>query len=89
MHRQLGVVKYMQEHFDLSRVHFRGASAGGLISTLACCNIDLDEAVAKAYKLSIDHEIFDRPLGVVGVWGGLIRNWLDELLPDNAHKMCR
>lgn len=89
LNRQLGVLKYLQSHFDLSRVHFRGASAGGLIATLACCGVDLDEAVEKAYNLSMENGVFERPLGVVGIWGGLIRSWLDDLLPNDAHNMCR
>ena len=24
-----------------------------------------------------------------GVWGNLVRQWLDEVLPDNAAEMCR
>jgi hypothetical protein len=89
VNRQLGVLKYLQTHFDLSRVHFRGASAGGLIATLACCGVDLDSAVNYAYELSIESGLFERPLGVVGIWGSLIRLWLDQLLPSNAHKLCR
>lgn len=87
--RQLGVLKHLQTHFDLSRVYFRGASAGGLIATLACCGVDLDEAVDEAYRISLEHGLFDRPLGLVGIWGGLVRYWLDILLPSNAHKICR
>eukprot|EP00884_Botryococcus_braunii_P000579 jgi/Botrbrau1/10521/Bobra.7_1s0005.1 len=85
---QLGVLKYLQSHFDLSRVHFRGASAGGLIATLTCCGVDLDVAVDKAHKLSVENGVFERPLGVVGIWGRLIRDWLEDLLPEEAHKIC-
>lgn len=87
--RQLGVLKYLQTHFDLSRVHFRGASAGGLIATLACCGVDLDLAVEEAYNLSLQNCLFERPLGLIGIWGDLIRYWLHILLPSDAHKMCR
>lgn len=43
--RQLGVVKFLQEHFDLSKVQLRGASAGGLVATLCACNVDPERAV--------------------------------------------
>ena len=43
--RQLGVVKYLQQHFDLSKVQLRGASAGGLVATLCACNVDPERAV--------------------------------------------
>lgn len=26
-----------------------------------------------------------RPLGLAGVWGGLVRRWLEELVPEDAH----
>lgn len=28
-------------------------------------------------------------LGLIGVWGEIIRIWLNELLPDNAAELCR
>lgn len=35
-----------------------------------------------------DNDIWNRRLGLVGIWGGLIRQWLDELLPDDAHDLA-
>jgi hypothetical protein len=37
-----------------------------------------------AHQLCIQHGIFDRPLGLLGVWGGIVRQWLDMLLPEDA-----
>ena len=28
-----------------------------------------------------------RKFGLIGIWGGLIRSWLNDLLPDNAHEL--
>jgi hypothetical protein len=42
-----------------------------------------------AYELSLAHDIWDRPLGLLGVWGGIIEHWLDELLPANAVELCQ
>ncbi|CAM9283873.1 unnamed protein product [Phaeothamnion confervicola] len=33
--------------------------------------------------------VFRRPLGLAGVWGGLVRRWLDDLLPPDADAACR
>jgi len=41
----LGCLRYLHRNFDLSRVQLRGASAGGLIATLAACGVDEDKAV--------------------------------------------
>lgn len=48
----------------------------------------VDDALAGAHKLALEHGIFERPLGVAGIWGGIIRQWLDDLLPDNAVELC-
>lgn len=45
--------------------------------------------LAGAHRLALEHGIFERPLGVAGIWGSLIRQWLDDLLPDNALELCR
>ncbi|KAL0041147.1 hypothetical protein WJX77_006696 [Trebouxia sp. C0004] len=62
---QLGVVKYLQEHYDLSRIDMR------------------------AYDLAKERDIWNRPLGLAGIWGDLVREWLDSLLPDNAVDICQ
>lgn len=84
----LGVMKYIATRYDVTNATLLGASAGGLISVLAACQVDLDTAVERAYQLSIEADLWQRPLGVVGVWGGLIRRWLDDLLPEDAHLLC-
>ena len=84
-----GVVKYLQQHYDLSRVDMVGASAGALMVTLAMCNVDSDTAVQRAYDLAKEKDIWNRPLGLAGVWGDLVREWLDSLLPDNAVDICQ
>ena len=84
----LGVMKYLLEYFDLSKVTLIGASAGGLIAVLSACNVNLDRAVREAYRLSIENDVFTRPAGLAGIWGEIIRVWLDELLPENACELC-
>ena len=81
-------MKYLSQVYDLSEVQFRGASAGALNSTLAACGVTPDAALATAYELALEYQVFERPLGLVGVWGGLVRAWLDALLPADAHVRC-
>ena len=47
-----------------------------------------DAALATANQLALEYQIWERPLGLAGVWGGLVRAWLDALLPDDAHVQC-
>ena len=67
----------------------RPRSAGALASALAACDVDFLAATELAYGLAVKHDLYNRRLGLVGVWGGLVREWLDELLPDNAADVCR
>jgi hypothetical protein len=84
----LGVLKYMIAYYDLSKCTLIGASAGGLACVLAASGVDLDRAVREAYRLSVDNDVFERPAGLAGIWGRIVREWLDELLPDDAEERC-
>ena len=85
---EIGALKYLSENFDLRKAAFSGASAGALASVLLVCGVDLDTAVRKAYQLSLKNDIWNRSGGLVGIWGSLIRDWLEELLPADAAQRC-
>ena len=34
-------------------------------------------------------QVWSRPLGLAGVWGAMVEDWLEELLPENADSICR
>jgi hypothetical protein len=38
--------------------------------------------------MSLDHDVWSRPLELTGTWGGLIEHWLDGLLPADAAQRC-
>ena len=61
-----GVVKYLQQRYDLKTWQLRGASAGALVATLAACNVDTERAFAYAQQLAVDNRIFERRLGLAG-----------------------
>ena len=84
-----GAVKYLAEHFDLSKVPVVGASGGALAAVLLACGIDPDKAFDKAYQLASEHEIWTKPRGLFGIWGELIKEWLRFLLPPDAADICR
>jgi len=86
---ELGCVLWLLEHIDVDTCPFFGASGGALAATFTACKVDPFEAFRVANRLADEHRIFDRPLGVAGIWGNLIRTWLDELLPDDAAEICR
>lgn len=82
-------MKYLAEHYDLTKVHMTGASGGSLAAVLAACGVPADRVLRRAYELSVEYGVWERPLGLTGVWGGLVERWLDELLPVDAHELCR
>lgn len=88
---QLGALQFMQERYDMSddTVAYVGASAGSLLVVLAACGVSAEETLLAADRLARSHGVFKRPLGVAGIWGAIIRAWLDELLPADALQRCR
>ena len=42
------------------------------------------QATELALSLSEDANVWERPLGLQGVWGKLIYEWLDRLVPEDA-----
>ena len=73
----------LTEHYAL-----RGASAGALAAVLGACRVEIDTALNHAHKLAVENGVFERPLGLVGVWGGMLRTWLHDLLPEDAAERC-
>lgn len=78
---------YLQEegyNLSSSNILLSGASAGALSATLAKTGVSPYDATKLALTMSDDAGIWDRPLGLQGVWGNIIRDWLDCLLPTDA-----
>ena len=66
-----------------------GASAGALIAVLSACGVDLERSAELAHELVVRKNVFARPQGLAGVWGPMVREWLDTLLPADAAERCR
>ena len=85
---QAGVIAYLQENkYDLSSVLFSGASAGALSATLAKTATCPYKATELALQMSDEAGVWERPLGLMGIWGDIIYEWLDEILPLDAAEM--
>lgn len=82
---QAGVITYLREAgYDLSseNLHHIGASAGALCATLTATKVDIEKATSLALEKAEQSGVWDRPLGLMGVWGQIIETWLDELITD-------
>lgn len=76
---------HLQERgYDLPSAPLAGASAGALSATLAKSDVSPVDATELALAMSEEAGIWDRPAGLQGIWGGIIREWLDVLLPEDA-----
>ena len=83
---QAGYIDYLrQQHYDLSTsISMTGASAGALCATLTASDVDFVTATQLALDMARDAGVWDRQGGLQGIWSGMIRDWLDQLLPENA-----
>lgn len=82
---QAGVVTYMREQgYNLTASTATGASAGALTATLAKTNVDFARATELALTMAEDAGLWNRKEGLQGIWGPIIEDWLDQLLPENA-----
>jgi hypothetical protein len=82
---QAGAVTYLRKGgYDLASVSFAGASAGALTATLAATGVDFGRATDLALSLAAEAGVWNRRGGLQGIWGPMIREWLDELLPEDA-----
>lgn len=83
---QAGVLTYLREqNYPIlnDNVEFIGASAGSLCATLSATNVNFETATALALDKAREAEVWDRPMGLYGIWGAMIDEWLNELLPND------
>jgi hypothetical protein len=86
---QAGAVSALATRFDLRQLHFAGNSGGSLASTMAACSCDGPRALEIALRLVDESGALKRgPFALCGIWGGMVRTWLDEVLPEDAAERC-
>lgn len=67
---------------------FVGASAGAVNAALLACNVNLRECVSAGIAAMHRAKAFTRPLGLVGIGARVVRDFLESVLPEDAHKRC-
>lgn len=83
---QMGAMDCLLETGLLDTV--RAASAGAIAASLALCGVRSPRAIARAYEISDLYGVDLNPFGVVGTWGTMIRDWLNDVLPDDCASRC-
>jgi hypothetical protein len=81
---QAGAISAIREQCNVDHANFVGASAGSLTAVLAANGVSMDDAFDHAITLSKRRQLFERPLGLAGVWGDVVEEWLHDLLPSDA-----
>ena len=87
---QAGVCQYLAEQRGMgticdkpsANVQVEGASAGALAATLLVSNSSFRQAADIAISLAHRDKVFEKRLGLYGIWGNMVNEWLEELLPD-------
>ena len=81
---QIGIAHYLNTHthYKNKDVLLMGESSGALTITLMACEIDPKYATEVAlYHLG-------EAKSVIGIWGPMVRKWLEDILPEDAAARC-
>lgn len=85
---QLGAVEALREVFDLRCFELCGASAGAFAALFAATGVTPETALETSNRLAAEMQVHRQTCGLVGIWGKMLRVWLDRLLPQNAVSLC-
>ena len=61
-----------------------GASAGSISAALLLANADFSAAADSAIRIGMEARVYERKTGLAGVWGNLVNQWLEEIIPDTV-----
>jgi hypothetical protein len=78
---QVGAAKYLLENSSKSMPQIVGASAGSLTGLMLLTGVDFDHAVEVALEKAEEKEVFTKPSGLRGELTGLLRDWMEAVLP--------
>lgn len=86
----IGAIQYLVEHeiFLPCQDLFVGMSAGALCAVLTICQIPPEHILSSVDTICQKYNVFHRPWGLFGIWSSMIEEWLEELLPEDAHELC-
>jgi hypothetical protein len=80
---QAGAAKYLQQHYDLKETAFLGASAGAITAAMMISNASFDRGAEIAIQQTVDGDLYSKKSGLAGVWGPMVRSFLEELIDDS------
>jgi hypothetical protein len=82
---QLGAAQYLKENCDMSLIKSIptiGASAGAITSTFLLSEANFETLPHVAIALAKEVGLYDRSSGLAGIWGDILRKWLEITIPQ-------
>lgn len=77
---QAGAATFLQEKFDLSSIDLVGASAGAITAAMLVGNGSFEDGAELAIRQARDNDLWNKKTGLAGIWGTLVRSYLEELI---------
>jgi hypothetical protein len=83
---QAGAATFLQQNYDLSNVQYFGASAGAITASLLLSNASFYNGAKIAISQVEEQDLWNKKSGLRGVWGPMVRSFLEELINENQLK---
>jgi len=83
-----GAVKAVMEIRGKEPTVYAAFSSGALASAVCLCELNIEHVTKRCVELMDKDNVSERMFGIAFIRGRIARNWLEEILPENAKEMC-
>lgn len=83
---QAAAARQLNKMYSLDKVSIVGYSAGALASVLTICEVET------SFAYEVANEVMQKERGIFSLafgWGTMVEQWLDTILPPDAHLRCK
>lgn len=84
----LGLSEHLSKIYNIKNVVMVGVSAGALCAVFATCAVSPHHVLEATKRMYHKYKPNERWFGVMGIWSTGLEEWLEELLPIDAHELC-
>ena len=83
-----GALKAIMEVRGGAPVVFASFSSGALACAVFLCKLKHETAAKRYTEMMDERRVSQRLFGLAFIWGDITRQWLEEILPEDAHELC-
>ena len=83
-----GALKAIMEVRGGEPVVFASFSSGALACAVFLCKLKHETAAKRYTEMMDERRVSQRLFGLAFIWGDITRQWLEEILPEDAHELC-